>query len=179
MNETANVSPMCPLIKDHKPVAKGELPQTKPVVSYQNGMNIYSSNIISEVSEPLADRVGMNEVRSSEDMLASIDDLNLKLKDIPGAENLVLVGGDTEGPYHNLQKDISAKICGEEILNIDSDFDFDDLDWQEMGPYLWLNMTAEEHEEWKIKYWIPHMLKRTNKLTLHSKQILEPHPPAK
>ena len=48
-----------------------------------------------------------------------------------------------------------------------------------MGQYLFLNMTSEEHKEWGISELIPTRVteSRESKLTMHSEQVLGPHPP--
>ena len=69
LNNTASVPTLSLLIKDHKPVEPGELPKTRLVVGSQAGMNLHLNNLISEVLEPLANRVEGNiEVISSEDL---------------------------------------------------------------------------------------------------------------
>ena len=92
---------------------------------------------------------------------------------------MVLIGADAEALYPNLQKEISARLCAEEIISTDIDYQY--LDWKEMCRYLYLNMTEEQHREWKVIHWIPVRLTESgdteSKLTMHSKQVLGPHPP--
>ena len=138
------------LIKDHKVVGEGENPKTRPVVSSMNGINVHLSNLISEVLEPLADKVGVNEVTSSEDMLATIDKLNKEFRntEVQDLDDLVLIGADAEQLYPSLQKEISAKISAEELMK--SDLTYQYLKWKEMARYLFLTMNEREHSDWKV-----------------------------
>ena len=80
-------------VKDHKPVQPDGTPKTRAVVSSQNGMNFHLSNLVSQILEPLADDVGKHEGISSEDLLANIDDINIKMKDLSpeDRDNLTLI----------------------------------------------------------------------------------------
>ena len=116
INHTANMPSMYMMIKDHKQPDQEELPKTRPVVSSQNGMNVHLSNIISEVLEPLAERVGTNEIISSEDLLSKVDKVNKQLQTMHAEgkaeelNNMVLIGADAEALYPSLMKDISDEV---------------------------------------------------------------------
>ena len=173
------------MLKDHKVITPGQLPKTRPIVSSGAGMNCQLSNILSELLEPIAEMsTNSKEVISSEDLLSRVDKINKKLKkrqamgdNTDTLDNLILLGADAEALYPSLQKNITADIVSEEILK--SPLNFQDLDGREMGRYLYLNMTEEEHLQRGIRHLIPSRMTngRKRKLTMHAEQILGPHKP--
>ena len=143
-------------------------------------MNVFLSDILSEVLEPVAENIGANEVCSSEDLLNTIDQVNKKLealKNTKESEEIVLLAADAEALYPSLKRDTCAKICAEEIQN--SSLDFQDINWKEMTRYLYLNMTESVQKQWKVDRWIPRRDTggEPSKLTMLSKQMLGPKPP--
>ena len=73
INNSLAVCPLYLLFKDHKgwDQSKGPVPPTRPVASGNRGMNLHLSEILSEILEPVADRVENScEVISTEDMVA-------------------------------------------------------------------------------------------------------------
>ena len=91
--------------------------------------------------------------------------------------NMVLLGADAETLYPSLKKEISAKIVVNELINADTRCL--DLERKEMGKYVYLNMSPEEHKELGIGYWMPNRETngRKSKLTMNNEQILGPKPP--
>ena len=77
IQKSQQVPPMCLLIKDHKPLSQSGLPQTRPVVTANLGMNVPLSDILSDLLEPVASAMeNSGQVASSEHMLFMIDQLN-------------------------------------------------------------------------------------------------------
>ena len=73
INNSQAVCPLYLLFKDHKgwDQSKGPVPPTRPVASGNRGMNLHLSEILSEILEPVADRVENScEVISTEDIVA-------------------------------------------------------------------------------------------------------------
>ena len=92
-------------------------------------------------------------------------------------DNLILLGADAEALYPSLQKNITAQVVAEEVIK--STLNFQDVDHREMGRYIYLILSAQEHQERGITHLIPS--RNTNgsscKLTMKSKQMLGPHKP--
>ena len=86
------VPPMYLLVKDHKKVDGSGLPPTRPVVSACASMGVHLTNVLSDILEPLANKIGTSfEFISTEDLLSKIDKHNTGLEDIKkhyGKKNL-------------------------------------------------------------------------------------------
>ena len=66
-----------------------------------------------------------------------------------------------------MKGEISARICAEELKN--SNIDFQDLDEQEMGRYIYLNLTKKQQREWEVDGLIPRReINTQSKLTMNS-----------
>ena len=77
INQSCSVPPLSLLIKDHKPVAPGELPQTRPVVSGCDGMDVHFGNIVSEHLDAISEAEEQTiDVISTEDFLNKVDVYN-------------------------------------------------------------------------------------------------------
>ena len=92
-------------------------------------------------------------------MLGQIDSLNPKLKQRKSSgdkskqlENLILLGVDAEALYPSLKKKITQEVVAEELMKSPQTFQY--LDEYEMGRYLYLTMTPEEHESRGITHLI-------------------------
>ena len=75
------VCQMSLLIKDHKKWScgsAGPIP-SRPVISGNSGLNCHLSEIISKIIDPVADEIEGNEVDSTDEMLAKINKLKVKL----------------------------------------------------------------------------------------------------
>ena len=65
------------LLKDHKPAVNDGLHKTRPVVGANKGMNVPLSDILSDILEPVARGLNINdEVVSSENMMYHLEELN-------------------------------------------------------------------------------------------------------
>ena len=189
--KSKGVAPLYLTIKDHKPIKPGEFTKTRPVYASQSGMGVYLNILISYLLDPIEEKMkGVIETTSSEEMLHRIDRMNGEWENMGGyakganelgrlkwAINIVILGADAESLYPNLQKETSARVCAQEVL--ESEVEVTDLDWKEMGRYLFLNMSKEQHVEWDVQQWIPEKDKggKESKLTMNSEQILGPNPP--
>ena len=79
LGEAMATCPLSLLYKDHKGWTRdsGKLPPTRPVAGGHLGMNLYLSEVISDLVEPLVDTcIGGREVISTEDLLARLVELN-------------------------------------------------------------------------------------------------------
>ena len=82
-SQGCEVPPMYLLLKDHKKVSPDSLIPTRPVVSGCSSMSVHITNILSDILEPLARRLGIEyEFQSTEDLLAKIDNYNDRLQEI-------------------------------------------------------------------------------------------------
>ena len=82
MDFGAQVAPLRLLIKDHKPydpTSKKPIP-SRPVVNGKSGYNCHLSEILSLILGPVAKETNGNEINSTGDLLAEINELNLDLK---------------------------------------------------------------------------------------------------
>ena len=83
LNEGLAVYPVSLLHKDHKVWDKygSKPPPTRHVAGGHVGMNMHLSEILSDILEPIVGTLeGGEEVISTEDLLARIDELNMKFK---------------------------------------------------------------------------------------------------
>ena len=98
LGDSRETCPIHLLYKDHKgwDPSKGGVPPTRQVAGGNRGVNLYLSEIVSDILEPLVGMIeGGREVISMEDLAANIEDMN---KSQEGWTNFQLVGGtDMEG----------------------------------------------------------------------------------
>ena len=82
-NHYLELPEMALLVKDHKAWSpdKGVPVPTRPVVSGNRGLNTHLSEAIAEILEPVALEMGSGEVSSTEEALALIDNLNIKIRE--------------------------------------------------------------------------------------------------
>ena len=83
INDSLTVCPVSLLMKDHKKWDRksNKPPPTRHVAGGHVGMNLHMSEILSDILEPIVENIpGGEEVISTEDFLARIDELNLKFK---------------------------------------------------------------------------------------------------
>lgn len=79
LGEAMATCPLSLLYKDHRGWTKdqGTVPPTRPIAGGHLGMNLYLSEIVSELVEPLVDtHVGGREVISTKDLIARLVELN-------------------------------------------------------------------------------------------------------
>ena len=84
VRETMSICPMYLTYKDHKGWSweKGTPPPTRPIAAGNVGMNLHLSEILSEVTEAVANCwEDSKEVISTEDMIARLHELNKRKKD--------------------------------------------------------------------------------------------------
>ena len=84
LGESMTTCPLTLQYKDHKGWTRemGTIPPTRPVVGGPLGMNLYLSEIVSDLVEPLVDRYkGGKENISSEDLIARLVQLNSSNKE--------------------------------------------------------------------------------------------------
>ena len=84
IGESMSVCPISLLFKDHKGWSKdsGKVPPTRQVAGGHMGMNLHMSELISDILEPIVETIpGGEEVISSEDLQANLEDLNKSNKD--------------------------------------------------------------------------------------------------
>ena len=83
MGESMETCPVHLLYKDHKgwSPTKGGVPPTRQVAGGNRGVNLYLSEIVSDILEPMVGVVlGGHEVISTEDLVARVVDMNEALK---------------------------------------------------------------------------------------------------
>ena len=142
INHSNAVPPMYIMVKDHKVVAEGKLPKTRPVVSNCRGMGVHISNTISDIVEGLANSLeGEFEVISSEDLKARLDEYNQELGScrIPEGELRMILGVDAIGLFPSLDTRKVARIVADNFLR--SDLTVDNVDYLELAKYIALNWT--------------------------------------
>ena len=83
MGNSLNTCPVTLMYKDHKNWKPGcpGLPPTRQVIGGHVGINVHVSEIVSDIVEVVADHVkGGKEAVSTEDMIAGVENLNLKME---------------------------------------------------------------------------------------------------
>ena len=84
MGESLSVCPVSLLYKDHKGwnPGSGSVPPTRHVAGGHVGMNLHLSELVSDILEPVVDTIKEGEeVISTEDMVANLEDINEDNKD--------------------------------------------------------------------------------------------------
>ena len=138
------------LLKDHKKVAEGELPQTRPVVSGCAGMGVSLSNILSEFVEAIANDMDEGyEVISSEDFLSRVNIANRELEKEwrsrtdegweKAEEEIVLIGADVKALFPSMLARITGRSVGEAVKN--SRIQFEGINYTEAARYVWFGMS--------------------------------------
>ena len=127
IKHSAYASPMSLLIKDHKKVEEGDLPQTRPVVSGCEGLGVSISNIVSEFLEPLADSEEENfEIISSEDLLYRARICNEMIRkdwesrqedgDLEEMPEIVMIGADVKALFPSIMSRRTGRIVRKALL---------------------------------------------------------------
>ena len=119
MGESMETCPVHLLYKDHKgwTPSKGGVPPTRHVAGGNRGVNLYLSEIVSDILEPMVGMViGGHEVISTEDMIANVVDMNHTQVDW-----LQQVGGKG-GPMGNTT--LAVSVVGRTIFGAGSNLYF-------------------------------------------------------
>ena len=142
-------SPMSLLLKDHKKWEVGDLPQTRPVVSGNEGLGTSMSNIVSEFLEPLADSEEENfEIISTEDLLYRVRMCNEIIKkeweektktgEIEDMPEIVMVGADVKALFPSIKSRRTGRIVREAVLR--SRLQFKGINYRTAALYVRLGM---------------------------------------
>ena len=149
IKHSAYASPMSLLLKDHKKWAEGDLPQTRPVVSGNEGLGTSMSNIVSEFLEPLADSEEENfEIISSEDLLYRVRicneiikkewDEKTKTGELEDMPELVMIGADVKALFPSIKSRRTGRIVREAALR--SRLKFKGINYRTAALYVRLGM---------------------------------------
>lgn len=133
-SQAAAPATMYLLHKDHKQVATGEIPPSRPVVSDLTGMGVHLSNLVSTILEPIAEAIPNKiDVISTEDAMARIEEFNVMTQTTN--KKYVLIGADAVSLYPSLQAASTSKAVGAEIRE-NCNLEFPDMDWHSMAKYV-------------------------------------------
>ena len=157
INQSVCVPPMYLLYKDHKKTMENEVPKSRPVVSSKSGMGIHINNILSDLTEPMADALENKiEVISSEELENKIDQLNklIEIQEKEGEDTgeikesidltkCVLTGADAVTLYPSMLRSSTSVNVREEALQ--TRVKFEGIDYQEAARYVAIN-----YEPWEV-----------------------------
>ena len=148
MTRSQNLASLSLLLKDHKKELK-----TRQVVSGNQSNTVGLSNIMSDLTESLANAVETpHEVISSEDLLAKIHSCNRDLerrrkdREERGEEvdkmeqELYIIASDVVALFPSMTDKRTGKICREQAIK--SGMKRDGFDYVEMARYAWLGEQA-------------------------------------
>ena len=149
IQHSKTVSSVYFLLKDHKKVAPGKLPQTRPVVSGFAGIGVSLSNILSEFVEAVANsQTDAFEVISTEDFLYRVNQTNKELerawsrnKNLVGEreeDEIVLIGADVVGLFPNLLAEQTGRLVAKATR--ESDIKFEGINYKEVARYVRFGM---------------------------------------
>ena len=158
INESEEVAPMYLVVKDHKITVPGTLPKTRPIISGCKSMTKHLAGILSDIIEALAYcmRDPLEDI-STEDMLAVVEDYNLKVlaghwQDL-NPEDLILLGADVVALFPSLDTSEVAKEVMQEIL--ESDLKIQEVEWKDLARYIAMNMDGSEVKNLRLDRLIP------------------------
>ena len=136
---------LCP--KDHKIHQPGQPMACRPIcgasISHNGQLSHLLSLILNEVAR-LADRG--TECKSTEDMIAEMEEKVNKRNDIT---QLFVGSSDVKALYPSLLCKATTEII--QGVFIDSDINFDGINWAEAGKYIAINLTPQEINELEIQ----------------------------
>ena len=137
-----STAPLYALRKDHKEYADDvEGPPTRPVCAANTAYNSKLSHLMCSILKPVWQS---NEYacESTEDLLAAVRDLNGNEAGI-GPQDEVIIGSlDVKALYPSLDIDATADVVVETFVN--SEFEVEGVDSQELGLYLAVNLPRME-----------------------------------
>ena len=148
-NMTSQYSPVAPLYvlrKDHKtnfdPV-KG--PPGRPVCGATGGLNEKFSYLLSMILDKVwQDTKHTSVCMSTEEMLASVDQLNADLLERGVRQRVVIGSADVKALYPSLDIDFTVSMASEMFEA--SEIQLEGVDYDEMGLYLAFHRSVEELE---------------------------------
>ena len=117
---------LCPSPETHKPVGDNGDPKSRPIIQASSCITSRSSEIVSDILEAaLLTFPVQHECKSTEDMLAKIDEANVKVQ-LEGVD--VCVGsGDVVALYPSIQHKDGARQCAEMIRSHPAEFNSVDV----------------------------------------------------
>ena len=156
-------------MKDHKKLGEDGLIATRPVVSGCKSMGVHLTNILSEILEPLAIRMGMGyEFVSTEDLLAKLDRHNANIGGIKRyyeeklgriidtdklGELLVIVAADCIAMFPSMDGANTGRIVGKMFR--ESDLQIAGVNWKELSRYVYLMATPSECRQHGVLHLLP------------------------
>jgi hypothetical protein len=156
--------------KDHKVLKEGEVvPPTRMVCGATEGPLHRGSILADKILRPIADELeaALNtEVRSTEEVKRKFRDLNVKIRkereeiEEEGFEEdreMVFFSQDVKALYPRIEAEEAGKIVEEKI--IESDLEWEGIEWQEVGKHLAVLMSKEEKKEMEIEDVLPNKTK--------------------
>ena len=157
------------LLKDHKSLTSDGLIPTRPVVSGNSSMGVHLTNILSEILEPLARRLGGGyELLSTEDLLAKIDQYNGSIEEIRRyyegklgykidkdklGDLLVIVAADCVAMFPSMEGNNTGDIIGR--MYLESDLEVKEVNWKELARYVGLLSTPSEAVQYRVRHLLP------------------------
>ena len=139
------IAPLYTLRKDHKngyDMSTG--PPSRPVCNTRGSLSEKMAFLMSGVIDKVwQDNKYTTGCQSTEELLAEVDELNIRLEGGLEGDSRVVVGSlDVKALYPNIDVDFAVGIIGEMFEG--SDVMIEGIDYEEMGLYLSYNMEREE-----------------------------------
>ena len=154
LNKSCNVSSFHLMLKDHKKVAIGDLPQTRPLCNGSGGMGVHFNNILSDYVEAIADCMeGTIEVISTEDFLSKVNKYNDEIdragenseNEIEQEEKeVVITGADAKALFPSLLMAHTARLVRDEAKR--TKLKVKGLNYMEVARYV-----AMGYQPWEVK----------------------------
>ena len=120
LGEGLTACPVTLLFKDHKGWTKdkGTVPPTRHVAGGHVGMNLYPSEVVSDIVEPMVGNIeGGSEIISTEDMVGNVVELNVGMS------------GWNKGHAWDGVEEMGYTACGKCIGNEELEWNEDEPEW--------------------------------------------------
>ena len=150
------------LVKDHKGIKEGDsMPATRPVCNARGGPGARLSNLLSTILNSASDAMqAETECKSTEEAMRSILECNRMLKSGTREDSLrdpVVMSMDVKALYPSLRKAEVCPIIKELLENMiaNKTLTIENVDWHEVGKYLYITQTKEALIDMEVYTAIP------------------------
>ena len=157
--------PLYGLRKDHKVIPPGQEsagPPVRPVCAAKSAPNSRMSYFLCKMLNELCESVEEhNECKSSEEMRSHFDKFNNEQAENAGDKKRKLLSMDVKSMYPRIKRKVAAQAVKDLVM--ETDVEFENVDYHEVAKYLAVMLTPAEIEDEKLTDVIPKRVKKARR----------------